>query len=188
MNTTLNKIRSHSPRADGWTKLLKHLGKTQADDEPLSIVTLLESNGFDDAIWCLRAVDGYDKEIRLYGIWCARQTHPFITSEEAINAIDVAERYAKGLASDHELASAWAEARSAVGAEEREAVLATAYSVARVEAWKAASEAVHTSLLSAAWAAELISAQDAQEQELLRVCACIDEGVEPYPQNEDEEL
>ena len=33
--TTLNKIRTHSPSANGWTKLLRHLGKTHADDEPL---------------------------------------------------------------------------------------------------------------------------------------------------------
>ncbi len=38
--TTLNKIRAHSPCADGWAKLLRHLGKTQADDEPVSLLTL----------------------------------------------------------------------------------------------------------------------------------------------------
>lgn len=52
--TTLNQIRSHSPCADGWAKLLKHLNKTGPDDKPLSLLTVLNSNGLDDAIWCLR--------------------------------------------------------------------------------------------------------------------------------------
>ena len=51
MNTTLNLIRSHRPCPEGWEKLLGHLGKTKADDEPLSLATILESNGIDDALW-----------------------------------------------------------------------------------------------------------------------------------------
>ena len=35
MYTTLNKIRSHLPCEKGWKTLLKSLGKTEADDEPL---------------------------------------------------------------------------------------------------------------------------------------------------------
>jgi hypothetical protein len=72
MKTTLNAIREFRPCKDGWEKLLKHLGKTKADDEPLSIVTVLDSNGIDDALWCLRAVKGHDREIRLYAVWSAR--------------------------------------------------------------------------------------------------------------------
>jgi hypothetical protein len=56
MKTNLNKIREHGPCASGWSKLLTHMGKTKADDEPLSIATIVESNGLDDALWCLRAV------------------------------------------------------------------------------------------------------------------------------------
>jgi len=36
--------------AEGWKKLLAHLGKTQADDEAISILTILESSGLDDAL------------------------------------------------------------------------------------------------------------------------------------------
>ena len=64
METTLNKIRSHSPCSCGWEKLLKTLGKTRADDEPLPLLTILASNGLDDALWCLRAVDGQNDVIR----------------------------------------------------------------------------------------------------------------------------
>jgi len=56
INTTLAAIRSYSPCEDGWVKLLKHLGKTTADDEPLAFSTILTSNGVDDALWCLRAL------------------------------------------------------------------------------------------------------------------------------------
>jgi hypothetical protein len=50
MVTTLNKIRPHHPCASGWAKLLKHLGKTQPDDEPVLFSVIVESNGLDDAL------------------------------------------------------------------------------------------------------------------------------------------
>ena len=65
MYTTLNKIREHSPCQEGWTKLLRTLNKKKADDEPVSIVKILDSNGLDDALWCLRAIEGHDREIRI---------------------------------------------------------------------------------------------------------------------------
>jgi len=116
MNTTLNKIRSKSPCADGWAKLLKHLGKPQTDDEPLSLITILDSNGLDDALWCLQAVDGHDREIRLYAVWCARQVQHLMTDKRSLDAIDVAERFANGLATENELDIAWAAARAAARA------------------------------------------------------------------------
>jgi len=106
MKTTLNQIRECNPCAEGWTKLLQHLNKTKADDEPLSLLTVLDSNGFDDALWCLRAVKGYDKEKRLYAVWCARQVQHLMKDERSIKALDVAERYANGEASDEELKDA----------------------------------------------------------------------------------
>ena len=114
--TTLNKIRSHGPCPDGWTKLLRHLGKTQADDEPLALATILDSNGLDDALWCLRAVDGHQREIRLYAVWCARQVQHLLTDPRSLNALDVAERHANGEATDDELDAAWGAAWDAAGA------------------------------------------------------------------------
>lgn len=64
--TTLNRLSVCDPngltRVDGqplsgWRKLLNDLGKTQEDDEPLSLRVILQSNGLDDALWCLQAVD-----------------------------------------------------------------------------------------------------------------------------------
>jgi hypothetical protein len=116
MNTTLWKIREHSPCYDGWAKLLKHLGKTRADNEPLAIATIIDANGLDDALWCLRAVSGHDREIRLYALQCARQVQHLLTDTRSIAAIDVAERFANGEASEEELAAARAAAGAAAGA------------------------------------------------------------------------
>ena len=115
--TTLNKIRAHSPCANGWAKLLRHLGKTQADDEPVSLLTILKSNGLDDALWCLRAADGHQREMRLYAVWCARRMQHLMPDPRSLAALDVSERHANGEATDEELATAsdaaWDAARAA---------------------------------------------------------------------------
>jgi len=95
METTLNQIRHITLYNNGWTKLLAHLGKTQRDDEPLSIKTILESNGLDDALECLRAVKGHDREIWLYAVWCLRQVQHLMTDQRSLDALDVVERFKK---------------------------------------------------------------------------------------------
>lgn len=47
ITTTLNRIRAHGPCQDGWSKLLKGLGKTAADDDPLPFARIAEINGLD---------------------------------------------------------------------------------------------------------------------------------------------
>ena len=104
--TTLNAIRAHGPCATGWTKLLAHLGKTKADDEPLPLLTILDSNGLDDALWCMRAMPEHDKHWRLFAVWCARQVQHLMTDPRSISVLDVAERHARGDATDAELSAA----------------------------------------------------------------------------------
>jgi len=113
ITTTLNRIREHNPCKDGWEKLLKYLGKTQAGDEPLPFSVILESNGIDDALWCCRAEPQYAKEWRLYAVWCARQVQHLMADERSTNALDVAGRYALGDATADELSAAWDAPRSA---------------------------------------------------------------------------
>ena len=113
ITTTLNHIRAHSPCSAGWEKLLKHLGKTKADDERLPFAAILESNGLDDALWCCRAEPQYAREWRLYAVWCARQVQHLMTDRRSLDALDVAERHGNGAATDDELAAAWAAARDA---------------------------------------------------------------------------
>ncbi len=113
MKTTLKAIREHRPCSGGWAKLLRHLGKTTADDAALSITAILDSNGLVDALWCLRAVTGHDREIRLYAVWCARQVQHLMTDPRSLTALDVAERYANNLATQYDLSAAWAAAGAA---------------------------------------------------------------------------
>ena len=163
MKTTLNKIREHSPCASGWSTLLAHLGKTKADDEPLSITTIVESNGLDDALWCLRAVEGHDKEIRLYAVWCARQVQHLMKDPRSVAALNVAEAYAHGNATADELAAARTAARTAAEAAARAAAGDAAWAAAEAAAWAAAWAAAEDAARAAARAA--------QKRELLRICA-----------------
>jgi len=199
MKTTLNKIRTKKPCAYGWKKLLAHFGKTQADDEALSIITILDSNGLDDALWCLRTVTGHDRELRLYAVWCARQVQHLMTDKRSLEALDVAERFANGLATADDLAAASAAARSAMaaagsvrGAAMAAAMAATAAAGAvrdaasaaarsAMAAWSAAWDAAWsdawTDAWDAAWGAARSAARDAQEKRLREVCAAIDAAI-----------
>ncbi len=160
MKTTLNQIRAKGPCTSGWVKLLAHLGKTKADDEPLSIITILDSNGLDDALWCLRAVEGHDKEIRLYAVWCARQVQHLITDPRSLAALDVAERYANGDATKDELDAA---ARAAY------AYAAAAAAAADADAAAADADAAYAAADAAAYAA--VDAAYAQVEHLRVVCS-----------------
>ena len=183
MKTTLNKIKAHQPCKEGWEKLLKYLRKTKSDDEPLSLLTILDSNGLDDALWCFRAVDGRDKEIRLYAVWCARQVQHLMTDARSLAALDVTERYANGEATVEELDAArdaaWAATRDAARAATRAATRdaargSGAWGAARAAAWGAARDVARGAAWDAARAAALDAALDAaraaQEARLREVC------------------
>lgn len=146
ITTTLNKIRKNKPCQGGWEKLLRHLNKTKPDDAPLPLITILESNGLDNALWCLRTVEGHEREMRLYAVACARRVQHLMTDPRSINAVDVAERYANGEATDKELEAARAAARAATRAAARAATDAADAAWAAADATRAATRA-------AAWAA-----------------------------------
>ena len=139
--TTLNRIRAASPCADGWTKLLRSLNKTAPDDEPLPFAHIVESNGLGDALWCCRTAPEHDREWRLYAVWCARRMQHLMTDERSIAALDVAERYANGEATDEEREAAGEAALEAALEASSEAALEAAWAAARAAAWAAAWEA-----------------------------------------------
>ena len=143
LTTTLNKIRQHNPCSDGWRKLLKYLGKTTADDEPLPFGVILDSNGLEDALWCCHTAPEHNRVWRLYAVWCARQVQYLMTDQRSLNALDVAERHANGQATDKELSAAWAAAKDAW----------VAGDTARRTAWAAVLAAGDATGI-AAWAAE----------------------------------
>lgn len=161
MQTTLNKIKSHSPCEDGWKKLLNYLGKTEADDEPLELRTILESNGLDDTIWVFRALEGKDKEIRLFAADCAELVLPIYEKQypddnRPHKVIHAARDCANGIISEKELAAARAAACDAWDA---------AWAArASWDAWDAAS-AARDAARAAAWDAAWAAARDARAAE-----------------------
>ena len=157
MTTTLARIKAHGPCADGWHKLLTHLGKTKADDEPLLYATILASNGLDDAIWACRAEPRYDREWRLYAVWCAEQVSHLMTDLRSHAALQVARRFANGKATREELDAAGAAAWAAAGAAARNAAGAAAGDAA----WAAAGAAARNAAGD--------TARDAQKAEFLRM-------------------
>ena len=114
MYTTLNLILAAKPcgqelgSTTGWQKLLAGLDKTEADDEPLPLSEILRINGLDDAFWTIRATPGHERPARLLAVDCAREVQHLMTDPRSVAALDVAERYANGLATEAELAAALA--------------------------------------------------------------------------------
>jgi membrane protease subunit (stomatin/prohibitin family) len=153
MKTTLNKIRQHSPCKEGWTKLLKHLGKTEADYVELDLLTILSSNGLDDTLWCLRAVDGFDKEKRLMAVAFAREVQHLMKDPRSIAALDVAERFANGEATEEDLRDARAAAFTATYATGGMGVASSAAAVAQANAAVAQANAAAADAAYAAYAA-----------------------------------
>ena len=187
ITTTLNRIRSHGPCEDGWKELLSGLGKTKADDEPLPFARIVEINGIDDALWCCRAEPQYEMEWRLFAVWCARQVQHLMTDQRSLDALDVAERYANGEATDQELdaardaalaaarEAAWAAARSAAraaaGATARAAAGAAAGATARAAAGAAARAAARSAAGATARDAAGAAARAAQTKQFLSIVA-----------------
>ena len=161
ITTTLNEIRDCFPGNNEWIRLLKYLGKTRADDEPLPLLTVLDSNGLDDALWCTRCIPEHDKAWRLFAMWCARKIQHLMDDERSINALDVAERHASGHASDTELAAARSAALAAARFAARSAARSAALAAARSAARSAARFAARSAALDAALAAALDAAGDA---------------------------
>lgn len=186
LTTTLAAIRTHDPCKSGWRKLLAHLGKTKADDEPLPILTILESNGLDDALWSLRAVEGQDRLIR--HLACDFAEHVLLPLHEREQlaqrpyddrprrAIEVARRYADQKATSEELsaarvaaddaarAAAWAAVRAVACAAARDAAQDAAWAAAWDAAWAAARAAARDAVSAAARATAWATASDAVRQ------------------------
>lgn len=124
--------------------------------EPISILSILESNGLDDALWALRCIDnaGRDRDVRLYAVWCARQVEHMTTDQRSKDALDIAELHANGTETDEELAAA------------RDA----AWEAAWYASCAAASASASAAAWEAAWEAAMDAARDAQKAMLIAMC------------------
>jgi hypothetical protein len=166
MKTTLNEVRKHEPCQDFWEKLLRYLNKTEPDDEPLPLLTVLESSGLEETLWCFRAVEGLDKEKRLLAIAFARLVENLICeavvrgfdsgwAEECRNALEVSEKFANGLATKDELDNARKEVDAAdLDDDFAEESMIDAANAARASLAADAAQAAH---FSAAYARQAIT-------------------------------
>jgi hypothetical protein len=104
-----------------------------------------------------------DKQLRLFAVRCARRVQHLMTDPRSISALDVADRYAQGEATDDELSAARAAAAAAWGSDNRGtrgAAMAASWAAARDArdaAW--ASGAAARAAAAAAWDAELAEQQ-----------------------------
>ena len=136
---SLNEIREQSPCKQGWEKLLKSKKNTHRNEQfPLS--DIIDSNGLNDTLWCLRVRPEHSNLWRKYAVWCARQVEHLMTDERSKDALNIAWRHSEGEATDEELAAAEDAAEDAARA---------AWDAAAWAAWDAAARAAW----DAAWAA-----------------------------------
>ena len=149
ITTTLNRILAHDPCGQrpmpdgtlkGWLKLLAHLGKTEADDEPLTYAVIVQSNSLDDALWCTRAEPDRPEWIMLARRYALDVIHLWDSPvpQVVMNYLTTGD------------ASLRAAARAAAGA--GAAAWPAAWPAARAAAW-AAAESGGDAAWAAAWAA-----------------------------------
>jgi len=198
---TLADLRKHEACVSGYNKVVRMLqGKefTEAEGEreahirykhtdPVSLADIAKNNGIDDALWALRCVEGVDRDARLFAVWCARQVQHLMEDQRSIDALDVAEKYANGKATDEELSSArdaaWYAARDAAWSAARDAAWGAArdaaWDAAREAAWGAARDAAREAARDAAREAAREAAWSTQLAMFLRMC----EGSAPWQQD-----
>jgi len=121
-------------------------------------------------LWICRKVEVKpdDRTLRLFAVWCARntpladgrKTGDLITDPRSLAALEVAERYANGKATVEELAAA--EAAAWYAAAEAAAWYAARDAAARTAAWAAARAAAGYAAGDAAWYAAEAAAKAAQ--------------------------
>ena len=170
LQTTLAILRAAKPCAEGWAKLLRHIGTDYPACKPIDFATILESNGIDDALWGLRAVlpeqePARDRAARLFACDCAEAVLPIFERQVPIDArpreaIRVARAFAHGAATTDDLAAA------------RDAAWDAAWDAARDAAWAAARDAAGAAAgaaaRDAARAAARAAARDAQREPFIR--------------------
>jgi hypothetical protein len=150
-------------------------------DTPITFEQILHSNGRDGMFWCLRAVDE-----KYYPLWrhlaCdyAEQVRHLMKDKRSTNALDVARRYADGLATKKELDDAraaavdvWDDFSRAAAWDAYDAAWVAAYDVA----WEAARYAAGAAAVDAgsaargaAWDAAWAAALAGQNALLFEYC------------------
>ena len=175
LQVTLKELRGDGVCIRGYNKLICALTGKEFDldrksyihcrrNKPIGIEFILDSNGFDDAMWALKAIPDIDRDCRHFAVWCARQVQHLMIDKRSTAALDVAERHADGLATDEELSAAWDAAvdaaRDTTSDAAKYAAKDAACDVTSDTAWAAAWDSAKNSASAAANAAT-VSRSDA---------------------------
>jgi hypothetical protein len=160
----LSTLRKHSACLEGYNEVVRMLqgrpfstkdaGRASyiacAHNEPISLVSIARNNGLADALWALRCIPGCDRDARLFAVWCARQVEHLMTNQRSKDALNVAERFANGEATEQELAVASAAALAVADVTDRAAACAAVRGAGRaVDSYTAASAAASAAAASA---------------------------------------
>ncbi|CAJ6330174.1 putative bacteriophage protein [Burkholderia pseudomallei] len=156
-------------------------------DAEIPLLDILKSNGLDDALWVLHCVLDADRDLRLFAVWCARQVEHLMEDQRSKDALNVAERFVNGEATDEERDAArdaawdaaWGATRAAArAAREAARCAAGAAEDAAEDAARAAARAAREAARCAAGDAAEDAAEDAQKEMLKRMCL----GTAPWQQ------
>jgi hypothetical protein len=145
LTTTFNLLREKGACTSGYRKLAQHLGSVEqyGADREITLLTILDSNGLDDTLWCLRATveesEAFKRNLAcdfaesVLGIFEKRRPG----DDRPRKAIEAARGFASGTVSHEEMQGARAAAAAAAAA----AADAAAYAAAAAAAYAAAAAA-----------------------------------------------
>ena len=153
---TLNSIKKHIYYQDDWDKLLCSLNKPEADDEPLSLLTVLKATGLTDALCGLRALPPeMSSSICLLACDLAAPAMAYTDDKRVHRCLATARKYAVGKATAKELAKAGKAAKMAWAKAQAEAEAAWAKTKTMEDAKeKAKAKAKAMAAGAAMWAAD----------------------------------
>jgi hypothetical protein len=161
LTTTFKRLRAAGACKTRY-KFLRAALKGVKDTKPINLLTILETNGFDDALWALQATtENCDTVARLMAADFAEEVLPIWQKYSADKrpelAIKAARDFAHGRITASERAAAGDAAWDVAGA----AAWAAAGAAAWAAAWATAGAAAWAAARDAAWAAARDAAGDA---------------------------
>ncbi len=157
LTTTLALLRKHDACQSRYDHLVAALGPKWGDKKIITLETILDLNGLDDAIWALRAVSAgqekySDRLVGLYACDCAEHVLPiweakFPDDDRPKKSVEVGRAFVLNPTDKNRARAAEAAAQAAQAAEAAHAAEAA---VRAAHAAEAAARAAHAA--GAAWA------------------------------------
>lgn len=116
--TTLRQIRRAGPCESGWMMLVRGLGvdyhTAKFNEDPISLLRIMEINGLQDAVWALGTFPELRSEKRKFAIACVDIMPVKVTIPKCVEALEAARLYVAGELSDSALEDASLDAAHAI--------------------------------------------------------------------------